>query len=54
MPSVNDAMPQSLPCARIEHRIPGRLRPRITAKRGDLAFCQQAEAARPWALPVPD
>src|SRR5690242_11401218 len=44
MGSVNEAAPQSLPRARIEHRIPGRLRLRITARRGDLGFFQQAEA----------
>jgi hypothetical protein len=44
MSSVNEATPPSLPWAKIEHHIPGRLRLRIRAKRGDLAFFHQAEA----------
>ncbi|MFL5254446.1 MAG: HMA2 domain-containing protein [Rhodopila sp.] len=44
MSSVTDATPQSLPRIRIEHRIPGRLRLRIRAKRGDPAFFRRIEA----------
>lgn len=35
----------SLPAAEIEHRIPGRMRLRVRARRGDIAFFQNTEAA---------
>jgi hypothetical protein len=44
MSDVNEATPQSQLRAEIEHRIPGRLRLRIRAKRGDDAFFRRIEA----------
>lgn len=42
MPDASGTTP--LPRAEIEHRIPGRMRLRVPAKRGDAGFFQKAEA----------
>ena len=44
---MSDTMPDaaSLPLGRVEHRVPGRLRLRIDARRGDTAYFDRAVAA---------